>query len=183
MHPEVQDWAARIVAADPTLAEATTALDIGGRDVNGSIHHLFPAAFVTTLDDAVGEGVDMVADARVWEPNGQWELVICTEVLEHVDGWPGIIGTAYKALELNGRLILTAAAPPRAPHSGIDGWDLREGEHYENIDPGMLHSALFDAGFVDIHVEHNEAHGDVYAIARRPDPGEPVKTSAFAGQA
>ncbi|MCZ2400018.1 MAG: hypothetical protein LC135_09160, partial [Phycisphaerae bacterium] len=64
------------------------------------------------------------------------------------------------------KLILTAASDPRKPHrcDGFQG-DL-SGEYYGNIHPDELRGWLSD--WVDVTVQHDTNHGDVYAVAVKP---------------
>ena len=138
-------------------------LEIGGRNVNGTIRDLFECDSYTALDIADGDGVDIVADAADWPPDRTYDCVVSCEVFEHTPTWPQILRTAAAALAPGGTLIVTAAAWPRAPHSAIDGGPLRGGEYYCNVDPGELGDALAAAGFAGDVVRH--PHGDVYAHA------------------
>jgi len=151
--------------------EPVTVLDLGGRDANGGMYHvsdLFTNAKSYVTLDAVDEpGVDIVADAAAWDPDQAYDIVISTEVLEHTATWALIIATAFRALRDGGCFVCTAATDPRAPHSGYDGWDLREGEVYRNIAPGELTAVLQATHFRDIVVETHPTHGDVYAKAWR----------------
>lgn len=146
-------------------------LEIGGRNINGTIRDLFECDTYTTLDVAKGDGVDIVADAAAWTPDRRYDCVVCCEVFEHTPSWPDILRTAAAALEPGGTLIVTAASWPRAPHSAIDGMILRPGEYYGNVDPAELADALVTAGFAGKVA--TDPHGDVYAYAttkalRRP---------------
>jgi hypothetical protein len=71
-------------------------LDIGGRDVNGSPRHLFSEQVTdyTVLDIRPGDGVDIVADAATWDPDGQaWDVIICAETFEVLveAGWADVV--------------------------------------------------------------------------------------------
>jgi SAM-dependent methyltransferase len=160
------EWIARYATSEPV-----SVLDIGGRDVNGSPRHLFPAATrYTVLDALPGEqvtDVDIIADAATWNPSGQWwDVVVCAEVLEHAASWRAILRTAHAACAPGGRLIVTTAAPGRRPHSAVDG-ELRllPGEHYANIRPAELERALIAAGWADVVTDVREFPADVRATA------------------
>src|SRR5688500_18941281 len=74
-------------------------LEVGALDVNGSIRHFFGWAEVYDgLDIVDGPGVDIVADARTWIPPGTYDVVVSTEVLEHVADWGAIVQTCMNAL-------------------------------------------------------------------------------------
>ncbi|HEY3650451.1 MAG TPA: methyltransferase domain-containing protein [Streptosporangiaceae bacterium] len=165
MHAEALEWIAKHATGDPV-----TVLDIGGRDLNGSPRRLFPAAATyTVLDIRPGEDVDIVADAATWDPSGQaWDLVICAETFEHTASWRAICRTAYAACAPGGRLIVTTAAPGRAPHSAVDGaFRLLPGEHYANIRPAELGRVLAGAGWADVVVDVQPSPADVRAVAAK----------------
>lgn len=141
-------------------------LEIGGRNVNGTIRDLFGDARYLCLDAAPGDGVDIVADGADWTPTKRFDCVVCCEVFEHTPRWPEILATMAAALPIGGIAIVTAAAPPRLPHSAVDGGPLREGEYYENVEPHLLAKEMAAAGFSG-QVSGDDLHGDVYAIATK----------------
>lgn len=157
-------WIAKYATADPV-----TVLDLGGRDINGSPEPLFPAATYTVLDVRDGPGVDIVADAAVWQPSGEWDVVICAETFEHTAQWRAIVRTAYAACAPGGRFIVTTAAPGRPPHSAVDGeFRLLPGEHYANIRPAELARVLTGTGWADVVIDVQETPADVRAAAVKP---------------
>jgi hypothetical protein len=160
VHAEAYSWVARYATDDPV-----SVLDIGGRDVNGSPCALFPNADpYVVLDIADGPNVDIIADAAVWTPNREYSVILSTEVCEHTPVWPQICRTAHKACAPGGLFIVTMAGPGRAPHSAIDGCQLRPGEHYGNIDPAELRRVLEDCGWRDIVVDYQPEPADVHAV-------------------
>jgi len=140
-------------------------LEIGGRDINGSIRDLFDTTDYTALDVAAGDGVDIVADAADWRPDRTYECVVCCEVFEHTPRWQEILHTMASAMELGGTAIVTAASLDRAPHSAIDGGPLHDGEYYANVDPVDLANGMKNAGFSGQVAVH--PRGDVYATATK----------------
>jgi hypothetical protein len=164
VHTEAYEWVARYATDDPV-----TVLDLGGRDINGSPRGLFPNADYLVLDLVDGPNVDIVADAAIWDPYTWWDIVVCCEVCEHTLVWRDVLGTAALALRPGGRLIVTTAAPGRAPHSGIDGGEVRPGEYYANVEPDQLELALRHAGLVDVVINVNPASADVRATAMKPE--------------
>jgi len=161
VHPEALAWVARHATAEPV-----TVLDIGGRFINGTPRDLFPAASYTVLDALTGPNVDIVADASMWTPDVEYDMIICTEVFEHAASWRAICATAFKACTPDGTLVVTCAGPSREIHSGVDGSpQLRAGEHYANIEPDDLRTVLAACGWQEIVVD--QFGTDVRATARR----------------
>jgi SAM-dependent methyltransferase len=154
-------------------------LEIGSFNVNGSVRPLFAgAARYYGIDVRPGPDVDEVADAREWEGGEAFDVVVSTEVLEHVEDPERILAGAWRALKPDGILILTAAGPGRAPH-GVDGGEVGS-EPYANIDPEELRALLAD--WLDVDIHFNAAAGDTYATARKPGASESVQTGRVSGR-
>src|SRR5262245_59500751 len=163
MHAQAYNW---IAVHGHTTAEVAV-LDLGGRDINGSVRPLFPAAApYVVLDVALGENVDVVADAATWTPDREYDVVVCWETFEHTADWPAICVTAFKALRPGGRFLATMAGPGRPAHSGIDGgWTLHPGEHYGNVKPYALQRVLEACGFARVVIDQQFNPSDVRALA------------------
>lgn len=147
--------------------QKVTVLELGGRNVNGSVRDLFHNATYTALDIMDGPGVDIVADAATWEPDQEYDVVVSTECFEHTPSWPEICETAYKACKPGGRLILTMAGPGRGAHSGFDGGPLQPNEYYGNVDPEKLRARLEEVGFENIVIDQRQSPADVRAVATK----------------
>jgi len=162
MHPGAFEFISRFATTDEI-----TVIEIGSRDINGSIREHFPGAYWLGLDLHPGPCVDVVCDAMQFVPGKPVDLVVCCEVFEHVKEWPDIIARTYSWISPGGRILITAAGPDREPHSAIDGGELRPGEHYENLTEDRLAEELHFAGFDQIETSGNEYWRDVYAVAAR----------------
>ncbi len=163
MHPEANNW-----VRDHATTSPVSVLDLGGRNVNGSIREWFPEATTwTALDIRDGDGVDIVADASEWVPDQEYDVVCSTELFEHTPVWREICATAYKACKAGGTLILTMAGPGRPAHSAIDGGPLRPGEYYGNVGPWQLKETLQSLGFRTVTVDYQPSPADVRAVATK----------------
>lgn len=137
-------------------------LDIGGADVNGTVHKLVAdraagGLRLDVLDVAPGPGVTIVADAGCrdyWRgrASDSYDLVICTETFEHMGEWRAAVFGASRVLCEGGWFIGTCASVGRRPHGARGEHEPPEGEHYANIRPDDLLAAL-ERYFAEIHVE------------------------------
>jgi SAM-dependent methyltransferase len=145
--------------------DVNTVLEVGGRDINGGLRDLLPEAKWCSVDLYEGPGVDVVADFCDYVHPDKVDLVICAEVFEHTPKWPLIIKQAALNLKPEGSFIITTATGRRKPHSAIDGGELREGEHYANIEPNDLKNELLPY-FYRVHI--NLKGADVRATGAWP---------------
>lgn len=162
MHPGAFEFVGRYATTD-----AISVIEVGSRDLNGSIRCHFPAATWTGLDLHSGPSVDLVMNALDYTPADLVDMVIIAEVFEHCQYWNEVLHHVAHWLKPGGKIIVTAAGPGRDPHSGIDGGELKAGEHYSNVTQDALAEELHYAGFEQIEVSGNEYWKDTYAIATR----------------
>jgi hypothetical protein len=161
MHPEAYEgFGAALEAAGVDRHAQLTVLDIGGQNVNGSVHGWLthPKTTVVTLDL---ENADIIADARTWTPTGRWDLIICTEVFEHVEDWPAIIRTARAATAPWGAFVATCASTNRPQHGATGAPLPAPGEWYRNVDPEDLRRVLLEH-FQRADVVYRYPPGDAY---------------------
>lgn len=147
MHSAVVDYVKRWRTTD-----RLSIIELGSRDINGSARGLFPLAEWTGVDIVDGPMVDVVADAATWQPDEPADMVITCETLEHAQRWRDIVANAHEMLTDGGRIVITAAGPGRAPHSGLIEGPVQQGEWYENVAPDELRAVLVAAGFVQVEV-------------------------------
>lgn len=143
--------------------------ELGSFDVNGSCRELYQGWEYLGVDIRKGKGVDVIAD--ISQPDlrtkyllGFFDVVLCTEVLEHCKGWQQVIVNAADLLRPGGKFLITAAAPGRTPHNCDGGHEIPEGEHYENIAQNVLEEVLKDH-FTKVDVKLARGGKDIYAVA------------------
>lgn len=162
MHPAASEWVRRWAPSG-----GLDVLDIGGRDVNGTVRDVFdPECRWEVVDLLDGPNVTWVGDVLDFCPGKLYGVVLYLEVAEHTPDWAEHLRVARDCLTDGGVLVFTAAGPDRAPHSAVDGGPIRPGEHYANIDPGALTATLRQLfGWSSVHMTDDGA--DVRAVARR----------------
>lgn len=148
------------------ITEREPIIDLGGRDINGTVHGLFTHR-PTVVDINPGRGVDIVADAADWNPDREYAVALCTEVFEHTPRWRDIIATAHKALVPGGVFLMTCATANRPAHGAASDRPML-GEFYANVDELELAAEL--TGWTDFEAgTHDGMFGndDLYAWAVR----------------
>jgi len=163
MHDEAYNFFSRSLAQ---LNIPTTVVELGSRNVNGTLRGLLPSyARYIGVDITDGPDVDVVADAADFVPEVTPNFVLCAEVLEHTPRAAEICANAHRMLVDNGFFLLSAASDPRAEHSAVDGGPgLRDGEYYHNVSPDDLAEWLkpFSRYTIGTH-----PRGDIYAVAQK----------------
>lgn len=173
MHAQAHDF----VAAHAAALRPASVLEIGSLDVNGSVRPLFAGARrYLGIDIAPGPGVDEVADAADWSSDERFDVVVSTEVLEHAPRWSDVVANAWTALAPGGTLLVTCATDPRPPHSAVDGWDVRPGEWYQNVDPEAMLALVRELGAARWLIEVALDRGDLYLRADK-QRGSPVSSA------
>jgi len=162
--------------------EPWRALDIGGAYWNGSARPELPNADWTVIDEAEPFTDNLpperfnhhwnqyvIADATTWRPEdgAKFDVVLCTEVFEHLENWRAIIQTARDVLTPRGYFIVTCASINRPEHGATGAPSPADGEWYENVPEKHLRFEL-ETHFKDVHVEYAYPPGDAYALAMMP---------------
>lgn len=164
MDAPVYQWFKR--AIKPLHTANKSILEVGSQDVNGSIRSLVhnPKQYLG-VDMTPGPGVDRMVNVQDLEttfgPNS-WDVVISTEMLEHVQDWKHAIHAMKAVLRPGGLLILTTRRPgfPRHCHP-YDHW---------RFTPAFLMDAFQD--FSNVNVVALAGKG-VALTAKKPNQWKP----------
>lgn len=102
--------------AQPHVKKGARLLEVGSRDVNGTLRAIFadPESEYVGIDIFEGPGVDLVLDAsRIVSQFGResFDAVVSTEMLEHCYDWQGALYQMASALRVGGVLVLTTRSP------------------------------------------------------------------------
>ncbi len=157
MHVEALDFCYRAAQ----LIDPTTVVEFGARNVNGTARDAFPNTRWVGYDIEPGDGV-LVHDCTQPLDIPQVDLGVSTEVLEHVDLSAAFLTNLVAVVRTGGWVLVTCATDGRAPHSAVDGGDLRAGEHYRNVKPFELERRALEPLMVEVH----ENRGDLFLLAK-----------------
>lgn len=174
MHPEARAGLEHMLhRSGLDLYAGWRVLDLGGRDVNGGIRDLLPNARWQGVDISEGKGVDLVHDCTKPWPDDfpRFDLVVSTEVLEHVPAWRELIRVCGQALDPRGPqlLFVTCASDGRRPHGATGAMDPAPGEWYRNVSWQELSDEM-ETWFRTSTVTYNPNPGDLYGWAEGVKP-------------
>ena len=157
---------------DPDEITDKDVLEVGARDVNGSVRPLIekhkPNRYVG-VDIEKGKRVDYVCDAvNLVEEFGaaSFDMLVSTEMLEHVPDWRAVVSNFKRVLRPGGVLYLTTRSPG-FPYHGYpaDFWRFTT----EDME------AIFSE-FEIVTVEGDPSEPGVFVKARKPRRRKFVET-------
>jgi SAM-dependent methyltransferase len=166
----IQAQASREIVADKAV------LEVGARDVNGSVRPIVetlkPASYLG-VDILPGPGVDEICDVGdLTDAFGEdaFDLVISTEMVEHVRDWREAFEQMKRVLRPGGTLLVTTRSLGFGKHGfPYDFW------RYEPEDMEVIFG-----DFSDVRVERDEPQQPgVFAAARKPVGWHPPDLSAI----
>lgn len=120
MHLSVVQWAERVIK--PADVRGRRVVEVGSLNVNGSLRSLvgrYGPATYTGTDMQAGPGVDLAVraeDLLEYLPAGSFDLLICTEMLEHAKYWQRCLMVMKQLLRVGGTMLLTTRGPGAGYH-------------------------------------------------------------------
>lgn len=137
-------------------------VDVGARDVNGSLRASVPAdCRYIGIDLRQGPNVDVRATGAALPVHWPSVIVACS-VFEHTPDGEAICREAGRALAPGGRFIVTTVDARWPPHSAIDGRELQPGEYYVPVTAAQLAAWCSDFPRFTLTVTER---GDLLAVA------------------
>ena len=140
-------------------------LEVGSLDINGSVRTAVEARHPRSylgVDIEMGPSVDEICNVYDLEKRfgtSAYDLVICTEVVEHVRDWHSALTNITAVLRPGGTLFLTT----RSYGFPIHGYP----NDYWRYEPADLRQIF--ASFDDVLIEPDPAEPGVFVRAKRPN--------------
>jgi SAM-dependent methyltransferase len=162
-HDSVLTWAAEVFG--PGLVTSKTVCEVGAYNVNGTVRPLIeahqPESYLG-VDIETGPGVDLVANVEDLPdrfPDG-FDLVVSTEMLEHVFDWRAAIRSLVRLVAKGGALAVTTRSPgfPYHPYP-IDMW---------RYPVPLMVQILESSGLKIVSCEADPEQAGVFAVATKP---------------
>ena len=124
-------------------------LDVGSMDVNGTVRSLFLGAEYVGIDMRPGKDVDLVMKAedlsKCFQP-GHFDIVVCSNSLEHMEHWKDAIKGMWFVLKEQGTLTLVTPTKEKGRHGYPDDYWRFTQEDYQHI---FKDQAITEEGEVD----------------------------------
>jgi SAM-dependent methyltransferase len=143
-------------------------LDCGSLDINGNNQYLFDSCYYEGVDVGPGENVSDVKPVHeVDYPDGFFDTIICTEMLEHDRYMNRSLDNMVRMLKPAGLLLITCATIGRAEHGtkrSLPDDSPFTNDYYKNVSMRNLATALLGDGsiFWQAYFEVNSKARDLY---------------------
>ena len=162
MYPNVLEWVQRVLKLEDI--KRGDVLEVGSYDINGSVRPYIescsPRRYLG-VDAQLGPSVDRVVDCEnlTDEVAGFWDVVISTEMLEHVRDWKTCMMQMWSAVKPGGLLVITTCSPGFPYHPFPE-------DHWRFTRENMQH--IFAAlRMSDVVIDEDSQNLGVFTIGRK----------------
>jgi len=161
-HASCLDFGKKHLTED--ICKGKRVLEAGAKNINGSlrqhIESLKPLSYIGT-DIEIGPGVDHLCSAlslSTLYPENSFDLVVCTETLEHIYNWASAIDNLKYVCKATGHILLTTRSPGFPKHGyPTDFW------RFTKQDMTYIFS-----NFIDVTIENDPQRPGVFVFACKP---------------
>ena len=168
MHDAVHKFIQNMRDAQPEAFKVDSVLEAGSLDINGSPRRYFKGIKdYVGIDWKAGKGVNVVSLAHEFHgrPDGYFQFVISTEMLEHDPHHQASIHRMMALLAPGGCLLITCAGPGRHSHD-VD--TSPKGGYYCNLTmPSIVGSVLSVGRFKRMYAEDDHEARDLRFFGAR----------------
>ncbi len=170
MHPESAAYVENIRERFPEKFRGQRVLEVGSLDINGSVRQFFEDCDYFGIDLGPGAGVDRVIAVLDLIAPASYDVVICSEALEHDRHWDRSLMQMWANLKSGGLFVFTCAGPARREH----GTTLQDSmsspftlDYYRNLSVADVHGVLPLLALTGEIIEGRQGQ-DIYGYGVKP---------------
>lgn len=167
-HPAQQKFCRDVKCRFPGFFQKTRVLEIGSRDVNGSVRSQFSGCDYMGIDAEAGNGVDQICLGHEFEaPPESFDVVCSLETFEHDPHASKTVSHMLSLLRPGGLFFMTCAGNGRKEHGTSRTGKLYgpNPDFYENVSLEMFLEWIKATSFEELFLKHNIARSDLYCFA------------------
>jgi hypothetical protein len=148
MHKEALDFVARVKERFPDSFMGKRVIEVGSRNINGTVRTFFSRCKYVGYDLGYGPCVDVVvhfSDINCMNPSYYAHTIISCEAMEHDKRWVETLHMMLDSLRDGGLLIITAGGPGRPEHGTHDHDPISSPDtldYYGNITEDAFRAAI-----------------------------------------
>ena len=172
MHKEASQFVAKVKAEFPEFFTGKKVLDVGSLEIDGGARQFFTNCDYLGIDVGEGPGVDVVTMAHGYSRPNSFDVVICTEMLEHDQHWNKSLLQMYENVKPGGLFLVTCAGPSRWEH-GTTEHDAYASpftaDYYKNLSTEDFASVLPASLFSKSYLGYRGDKEDLYFAGIKSD--------------
>ena len=146
MHGSVMEWGREIIKTEDVCGKRI--LEVGAQNVNGSFREIImplqPQEYIGT-DMQIGDGVDIVCSAEDIVSvfgDSSFDVVVCTEAMEHFENWKSAIQAIFNVCKPLGLLLITTRGVGMPYHPYPDDYWRFTIDDFRKVFAGNVFSSL-----------------------------------------
>lgn len=154
-HRAQMEFVRSVAERYPHMFRHKRVLEIGSRNINGTVRRFFTECDYVGIDAVAGPCVDHVCLAHEFLSAEPFDVVISCEMFEHDPNLPQTLDRALSLLRAGGLFVATWAGPRRPEHGTKRSGDSEFGpdaDYYHGLGAGDVRDIIGDR-LTDVHAE------------------------------
>lgn len=167
-HPAQQEFCRDVKLRFPQFFQGTRVLEVGSRNINGSVRDEFLDADSIGIDVEAGPGIDQVCFGHEFQAEPEsYDVVYSNESVEHAPHAKQTVAHMLSLLLPAGLFFMTCAGEGRKER-GTTRSGARYGpdaNFYQNVSLTLFLTWIQETIFEEFYVKHNRKACDLYCYA------------------
>lgn len=167
-HPAQQEFCRDVKSRFPHFFQGTRVLEIGSRNVNGSVRDEFVDSDYTGVDVEKGPGVDVVCFGHEYQVEPESFDVVCSnETFEHDPHAAQTVAHMLSLLRPGGLFFMTCAGEGRKEHGTTRTGACYgpDANYYQNVSLSLFLTWIQESEFEELFLKDNREVFDLYCYA------------------